>query len=58
MNCPVCETDLTDKVHHASETGMWQFCLECDCGAHFLWRQSRLRPIRRSDYNPEVVVSA
>jgi len=45
MRCRTCRKDLSEKVHHAAETGMWEFTVTCDCGRSYLWRQNCLRPV-------------
>lgn len=55
MRCPACKNDLENQINHASETGMWQFRISCECGTNFIWRQGRLRRVTYSDYSHEVV---
>ena len=55
MRCPACKNDLENQINHASETGMWQFRILCECGTSFIWRQGRLRRVTYSDYSHEVV---
>ncbi len=58
MRCPNCKNDLESQINHASETGMWQFRLTCECGTNFLWRQGRIRQVTYKCYSPSTVVSA